>query len=82
MKDDQDCEDDKGDEDVNDESDGDGDVQVNGHVSSFLTINQIVENEKEIYLFMDVPSCDISNNPDPKDLDEKGTINYYLAPSP
>ena len=36
---------------------------------------------------MDVPSCDVSNNPNPKDLDpedlkEKGTINYYLAPSP
>ena len=36
---------------------------------------------------MDVPSCDVSNNPDPKDLDledpdESGTINYYLAPSP
>ena len=27
-------------------------------------------------------SCDVSNNPDPKDLNEKETINYYLAPSP
>ena len=31
---------------------------------------------------MDVPSCDISNNLDPKDPNERGTINYYLAPSP
>ena len=36
---------------------------------------------------MDVPSCDVSNNPDPKDLgpedpNERGTINYYLAPLP
>ena len=36
---------------------------------------------------MDVPSCDVSNNSYPKDLDpkdpnERGTINYYLAPSP
>ena len=36
---------------------------------------------------MDVPSCDVSNKPDsedldPDDLDERGTINYYLAPSP
>ena len=36
---------------------------------------------------MDVSSCDVSNNLDhedldPKDPDEKGTVNYYLAPSP
>ena len=31
---------------------------------------------------MDVPSCDVSNNPNPEDLNEKGTINYYLASSP
>ena len=36
---------------------------------------------------MDVPSCDVSNNLDPKDLgpedpNERGTINYYLAPLP
>ena len=33
------------DEDGDDESDGDGDVQANGHVPSFLTINQLMENE-------------------------------------
>ena len=32
-------------------------------------------------------SCDVSNNPDPKDRDpedpnERETVNYYLAPSP
>ena len=31
---------------------------------------------------MDVPSCDVSNNPELEDPDERGTINYYLAPSP
>ena len=36
---------------------------------------------------MDVPSCDISNNPDfedldLEDLDERGMVNYYLAPPP
>ena len=31
---------------------------------------------------MDVLSCDVSNNLDPKDPDERGTINYYLASSP
>ena len=42
---DQDCEDETGDEDGDDESDGDGDVQADGHVPSFLTINQLMENE-------------------------------------
>ena len=36
---------------------------------------------------MDMQSCDLSNNLDPEDLDpedldERGTFNYYLAPSP
>ena len=31
---------------------------------------------------MDVLNCDVSNNPDPKDPNERGTANYYLAPSP
>ena len=35
---------------------------------------------------MDVPSCDVSNNLDPEEFDpedpeERGTVNYYLAPS-
>ena len=79
-EDDQDCEDEVGDEDGDDESDGDGDVQANRHVMSFLTINQLMENEQERYLFVDVPSCDASNNPFPEDLEERGTVNYYLAP--
>ena len=33
---------------------------------------------------MDVPSCDVLNNPDPEDPNhknpnERGTVNYYLA---
>ena len=44
-EDDQDCEDEAGDEDGDDESDGGGDVQADGHVLSFLTINQLMENE-------------------------------------
>ena len=66
-EDDQDCEDDGGDN----ESDGDGDVQADEHIPSFLTINQLMENEQGGYLFMDVPSCDVSNNPDLEDLDLK-----------
>ena len=65
-EDDQDCEDEAGDEDGDNESDGDGDVQAYGHVLSFLTINQLLENEKGRYLSMDVSSCDVSNNPDPE----------------
>ena len=63
-EDDQDCEDEAGDEDGDDESDGDGDVQADGHVSPFLSINQLMKNEQGRYLFADVPSCDASNNPD------------------
>ena len=45
-EDDQDCEDDRNDEDGDDESDRDGDVRANGHVPSFLTINQLLKNEQ------------------------------------
>ena len=36
---------------------------------------------------MDMPSCDVSNNPnsedpDPEDPNKRETINYYLALSP
>ena len=47
--DDEDCKYDEAnvesDEDVDDESNGDLDVQVDGHVSSFQTFNQVLENE-------------------------------------
>ena len=39
-EDDEDCEDEEG----NDESYGDGDIP-NGHVSSFLTFHQVMEND-------------------------------------
>ena len=45
-EDDQDCEDEEGDEDGDEKSDRDGDVQTDGHVSSFLTLNQHMENEQ------------------------------------
>ena len=46
-----------------------------------------MENEQGRYLSVDVLSCDVSNNSDledldPEDLDERGTVNYYLALSP
>ena len=73
-----DCEDKAGD----DESDGNGDVQADGHVLSFLTINQLMENVQGRYLYLDVPSCDVSNKPNLEDSDKRGTVNYYLAPLP
>ena len=42
--------DDEYDKDVDDECDGDdGDVEVDGHASSFRTLNQVLENEQGIY---------------------------------
>ena len=46
-----------------------------------------MENKQGRYLSVDVLSCDVSNNLDPKDLDledldERGIVNYCLAPSP
>ena len=81
-EDDQDCEDEAGDEDGDDESDGDGEVQAYGYVPSFLTINQLMETEQGRYLSVDVSSCDVSHNPNHEDADERGIVNYYLAPSP
>ena len=49
---DQDYKDEASGEDGDDESDGDGDVQADEHVMSFLTINHLMENEQGRYLFM------------------------------
>ena len=78
--DDEDCEDEEGD----DESDGDRDAQAGGHVSSFLTLNQVMKNEKRRYvpMYVDVEGCDVSNNPDHEDLVNSSTVQYHLAPSP
>ena len=71
------------DEDVDDECDGDdGDVEVDGHASSFRTFNQVLENEQGIYVFTQAPSCDVSNHPDDETLDEPSPVNYHLPPTP
>ena len=71
------------DEDVDDECDrDDGDVEVDGHASSFRTFNQVLENEQGIYLFAQAPSCDVSNHPDDETLDESSPVNYHLPPTP
>ena len=75
-EDDEDYEDQESDEDGDDESDGngDGDVQAGGHVSSFLTLHQLMENEQGRYVYVDELSCDVSNSLDPEDLEERGTV--------
>ena len=57
---------DESDEDVDDESNGDLDG-ADGHVSSFQTFNQVLENELRIYVSVHATSCDVSNNPNVKE---------------
>ena len=68
--------------DEDDESNGDRDVEVDGHVSSFHTLNQVFENEQRIYVSVDAESCDISNNLSVEDPDESSPVQYHLATSP
>ena len=69
-------------EDGDDECNGDIYVEVGGHVSSFHTLNQVFENEQEIYISVNATSCDISNNPGVEDQDESTSVQYHLTPSP
>ena len=48
------------DKDVDDDCNGDADVEVDGHASSFRTLNQVLENEQGIYVSAQAPSCDVS----------------------
>ena len=70
------------DEDVDDECNEDADVEVDEHASSFRTLNQLLENEQEIYVSAQTPSCDVSNHLDDETLDESSPINYHLPPTP
>ena len=71
------------DEDVDNECDGDhGDVEVDGHASSFRTFIQVLENEQGIYVSTQAPSCDVSNHLDDETLDESSPVNYHLPPTP
>ena len=82
--DDEDCADeeanDESAEDVDVEANGDLDVQADGHVSSFRTLNQILENKQGIYVSKHAPSCDVSNNPYAETLDESSFVHYHLLP--
>ena len=45
-------------------------IKIDGHVSSLLTLNQLIDNKQGRYVYVDVPSCDVSNNIDHENLDE------------
>ena len=68
------------DEDVDDECNGDADVEADEHASSLRTFNQILENEQEIYVSTQAPSYDVSNQPDDETLDESSPVHYHLPP--
>ena len=70
------------DEDVDDESNRDIDVQADGHVSSFHTFNQVLENEQGMYVSAHAPSYNVSNNPNAERLDESSPVHYHLPPTP
>ena len=67
---------------VDDESNGDLDVQADGHVSSFQNFNQVLENEQGIYVSTHAASCNVSNNPDVEKPDESSPVHYHLPPTP
>ena len=81
--DDEDCVDEeRNDEYVDDECNGDADVEANGHASFFRTFNQVLENEQGKYVSAQAPSCDVSNHPDDETLDESSLVHYHLPPTP
>ena len=57
-------------------------MEVDGHVSSLQTFNQVLENEQGIYIFTHATSYDVSYNPDAEELDESSPVHYHLPPSP
>ena len=74
---------DESDEDVNDEYDDDLHVQADGHVSSFHTTNQVLKNERGIFVSAHALSCDVSNIADDDDeLDESAPIQYHQPSIP
>ena len=62
------------DEDCDDESMGDGDVQHDVNISSFLTLHQVMKNEQRRYVSVDAAGCDVSNKSDPDDIVESTPV--------
>ncbi|RVW46035.1 hypothetical protein CK203_068655 [Vitis vinifera] len=53
--------------------------------SPFLAVHEAIEREQMRYVVVDGEGCNLSNNPDTKDLDdpiELSPMQYHLAPSP
>ena len=74
---------DESDEEVDDEYGDDLHVQVDGHVSSFQTTNQVLENERGIFVSAHALSCDVSNIADDDEgPDESTPIQFHLPPTP
>ena len=66
-----------------DEYDDDLHVQADGHVSSFQTTNQVLENERGLFVSAHALSCDVSNIADDDEgPDESAPIQYHLPPTP
>ena len=63
--------------DVDDEYNGDLDVQGYVNVSPFQTFKQVLENEQGIYVSAYAASCDVSNNPDAEEPDESSPVHYH-----
>ena len=70
------------DEDVDDEYDEDLHVQANGHVSSFQTTNQVLENKQGIFVSAHVLYCDVSNIADDEGPNESSPIHFHQPPTP
>ena len=73
---------DESDENVDDEYDEDLHVQADGHVSSFQTTNQVLENEQGIFVSARALFYDVSNIPDDKGPYESSPIHFHLPPTP
>ena len=69
-------------EDVDDESNGEANVQADGHESSCQIFNQVLENEQEIYVFAHATSCDVSNSPNVEKPGESSPVHYHLPLTP
>ena len=61
-----------------DEREGDGGVQHDVNVSSFLTLHQVMQIKQGRYVSVDVAGCNFSNNSNLEDLIESSLIQYHL----
>ena len=66
-----------------DEYDDDLHVQADGHVSSFQTTNQVLENERGLFVSAHALHCDVSNIAnDNEGPAESAPMQYHLPPTP